>query len=162
MYTVREFSARAGVTVRALHHCDDVGLLKPLRRPQTGYRLYRDSDFAKLEQIVVLKFLGLPLKDMRPLLTATKTARLRDVLRRQQRMLAEKRRQLDAALAGAHRRLHPGRPAGRAGRRDNVGGPRQLAGRPGKELPPAGLRHTIRARGLDPDVVSGSMMLRSC
>jgi DNA-binding transcriptional MerR regulator len=103
MYTVRDFAARAGVTVRALHHYDELGLLKPLRKPQTGYRLYRDSDFARLEQIVVLKFLGIPLKEMRPLLTTPKTSNLRQALRRQQRVLAEKRHQLDAALAAIGR-----------------------------------------------------------
>ena len=103
MYTVREFAARAGVTIRALHHYDELGLLKPLRKPQTGYRVYRDSDFARLEQIVVLKFLGLPLKDMRPLLAAPKIVRLRETLRRQQRVLTEKRRQVDAALAAISR-----------------------------------------------------------
>jgi len=103
MYTVREFAARAGVTVRALHHYDALGLLKQLRTPRTGYRMYRDPDFARLEQIVVLKFLGLPLKDMRPLLTAPKTANLRQALRRQQRVLAERRTQLDAALAAIER-----------------------------------------------------------
>jgi MerR family transcriptional regulator, thiopeptide resistance regulator len=103
MYTVREFAARAGVTVRALHHYDELGLLKPLRKPQTGYRLYRDPDFARLEQIVVLKFLGIPLKEMRPLLTAPRASNLRQALRRQQRVLAEKRTQLDTALAAIER-----------------------------------------------------------
>src|SRR5690242_14959405 len=106
MYTVREFAARAGVTVRALHHYDELGLLKPLRRPQTGYRLYRDSDAARLEQIVVLKFLGIPLRDMRPLLTSPRASHLRQALRRQQRVLTEKRGQLDAALAAIERAEH--------------------------------------------------------
>jgi DNA-binding transcriptional MerR regulator len=56
MYRVKEFAAAAGVTIRALHHYDRLGLLKPLRRQRTGYRVYRDADFARLEQIVVLKF----------------------------------------------------------------------------------------------------------
>jgi MerR family transcriptional regulator, thiopeptide resistance regulator len=84
--------------VRALHHYDQLGLLKPLRSGRTGYRAYRDADFARLEQIVVLKFLGIPLRDMGPLLKTSKSSNLRDVLRKQRRVLWEKRRHLDAAI----------------------------------------------------------------
>ena len=68
VYRIREFAALAGVTVRALHHYDRLGLLKPGGRSASGYRLYRDSDLARLEQIVVLKFLGLPLQQIGRLL----------------------------------------------------------------------------------------------
>src|SRR6266550_805459 len=97
MYRVQQFAALAGVTVRALHHYDALGLLKPLRKARTGYRVYRDTDFARLEQIVVLKFLGLPLRDIGPLLK-TKPANLKDVLGKQRRVLWDRRRQIDAAL----------------------------------------------------------------
>ena len=59
-YRVREFAALAGVTVKALHHYDRLGLLKP-RRTGRSYRVYRDTDLPRLQRIVVLKFLGLPL-----------------------------------------------------------------------------------------------------
>ena len=81
MYRVQEFAALAGVTVRALHHYDQLGLLKPLRRPGSGYRIYRDADFARLEQIVVLKFLGIPLREIGPLLK--KTSGLKNALQKQ-------------------------------------------------------------------------------
>jgi DNA-binding transcriptional MerR regulator len=96
VYKVHEFAELAGVTVRALHHYDRLGLLKPKLRTQSGYRLYSDSDLARLEQIVVLKFLGLSLKEIRELLT--RESNLLDSLRRQQTVLAEKRGQLDAAI----------------------------------------------------------------
>jgi MerR family transcriptional regulator, thiopeptide resistance regulator len=96
VYKVQEFAELAGVTVRALHHYDRLGLLKPGGRTQSGYRLYNDGDLARLEQIVVLKFLGLPLKEIRELLT--RESNLQDSLRRQQAVLAEKRGQLDAAI----------------------------------------------------------------
>jgi len=96
VYKVQEFAELAGVTVRALHHYDRLGLLKPGGRTESGYRLYNDSDLARLEQIVVLKFLGLPLKEIRELLT--RESNLQDSLRRQQAVLAEKRGQLDAAI----------------------------------------------------------------
>ena len=95
VYKVHEFAELAGVTVRALHHYDRLGLLKP-RRTESGYRVYDARDLAHLEQIVVLKFLGLPLKEIRELLT--RESSLLDSLRRQQTVLAEKRGQLDAAI----------------------------------------------------------------
>jgi DNA-binding transcriptional MerR regulator len=101
MYRVKDFAAAAGVTVRALHHYDRLGLLKPLRRQRTGYRMYRDTDFARLEQIVVLKFLGLPLRDIGPLLR--KSANLKDVLRRQRKVLAARQRQIEAAINAIER-----------------------------------------------------------
>ena len=97
LYKVREFARLAGVTVRALHHYDRLGLLKPSRRTGSSYRLYTERDLARLEEIVVLKFLGIPLKEIRPLLE--KQSGLADALRRQQRVLGEKRRQLEQAIS---------------------------------------------------------------
>src|SRR5713226_9526850 len=96
MYRVNQFAELAGVTVRALHHYDRLGLLKPSQRTYGGYRLYSESDLGRLEQIVVLKFLGLPLKQIRGLLR--KGPELADALRGQQHVLAEKRRKLDSAI----------------------------------------------------------------
>ena len=101
MYQVNEFAELAGVTVRTLHHYDRLGLLKPGRRTASGYRLYSERDFARLEQIVVLKFLGLPLKEIRKLLKGESA--LGETLRRQQFVLAEKRRQLDTAIHAIHK-----------------------------------------------------------
>ena len=96
MYQVNEFASLAGVTVRTLHHYDRLGLLKPGRRSESGYRLYGERDLGRLEQIVVLKFIGLPLKEIRKLLKGESA--LGETLRRQLLVLAEKRRQLDAAI----------------------------------------------------------------
>ncbi len=96
LYRVQEFAELAGVTVRALHHYDRLGLLKPTSRTGSSYRLYSDSDLARLEQIVVLKFLGMPLRDIRDLLQEQSS--LADALQRQQCVLAEKKRQLDQAI----------------------------------------------------------------
>jgi DNA-binding transcriptional MerR regulator len=96
MYQVHEFAKLAGVTVRALHHYDRLGLLKPGRRTQSGYRIYSERDLGRLEQIVVLKFIGLPLKEIRKLLKGE--AALRETLQRQVFVLAEKRRRLDTAI----------------------------------------------------------------
>jgi DNA-binding transcriptional MerR regulator len=96
VYKVREFAKLAGVTVRALHHYDRLGLLTPSRRTGSSYRLYSERDLARLEEIVVLKFLGIPLKEIRPLLD--QQSELAEALRRQQRVLREKQRQLEHAM----------------------------------------------------------------
>jgi DNA-binding transcriptional MerR regulator len=66
-YRIRQFSELAGVTVRTLHHYDRLGLLKP-RRNANGYRVYTASDLQTLEQIVALKFIGMPLETIKVLL----------------------------------------------------------------------------------------------
>ena len=63
MYRIQEFAAKAGVTVRTLHHYDRIGLLKP-KRTHTRYRVYSDADLPRLRQIIVFKFLGLSLAEI--------------------------------------------------------------------------------------------------
>lgn len=96
VYRAKEFAELAGVTVRALHHYDRLGLLRPKQRSEAGYRLYSMRDFARLEQLVVLKFLGIPLKQIRALLESE--ANLAGALQRQLDVLVEKRLQLDRAI----------------------------------------------------------------
>jgi DNA-binding transcriptional MerR regulator len=97
VYRVREFATLTGVTVKALHHYDRVGLLKP-RRTRAGYRLYSAADRDRLQQIAALKFVGLPLKQIKTLLDR-RSASMVDALTRQRRALDEQRRTLDRAIA---------------------------------------------------------------
>ncbi len=85
-----------GVTVRALHHYDRIGLLRP-RRTSAGYRVYEDRDVERLEQIVALKSLGAPLAKIREMLD-THPLGLADALRAQRRVLEERRRALGRAI----------------------------------------------------------------
>jgi DNA-binding transcriptional MerR regulator len=94
LYRAKQFATLAGVTVRALRHYDRMGLLRPKQRSQAGYRLYTDRNFARLEQIVVLKFLVIPLKQIR----REPGANLFAVLQRQLDVLFGKRLQLDRAI----------------------------------------------------------------
>src|SRR5215467_7638960 len=94
---VSEFAQKTGVTVRTLHHYDRLGLLKPSGRTQSGHRLYGERDFARLQQIVTLKFIGLPLRQIKDLLDRSDLD-LAATLRLQRRMLLEKRRQVEAAI----------------------------------------------------------------
>src|ERR1051325_4603224 len=82
LFKTREFAKLAGVTVRALHHYDRLRLLKPSRYTRAGYRLYSERDFARLEQIVALKFIGFPLKEIKRILNR-EAADLATALRRQ-------------------------------------------------------------------------------
>jgi DNA-binding transcriptional MerR regulator len=89
LYKAREFAGLAGVTVRALHHYDRIGLLKPLRS-SSGYRLYSLPDLERLEQITALKFLGIPLGEIKTLLESSPLT-LGESLDLQRRALIEKR-----------------------------------------------------------------------
>lgn len=68
MLKVGELARRAGVTVRALHHYDSIGLLRPSGRSEGGYRLYGPEDVARLHGIQTLRQLGVPLAEVGPLL----------------------------------------------------------------------------------------------
>jgi DNA-binding transcriptional MerR regulator len=110
-YRVQEFAKLAGVTVRALHHYDRLGLLRP-RRNGSGYRQYSLADLERLEQIVALKFLGIPLQQIRVLLNRNPLL-LPQALRQQRVALEEKRRRLDCAIHAigeAEKTVRPGEP----------------------------------------------------
>src|SRR5262245_58866975 len=96
MYRAREFAARAGVTVRALHHYDRLGLLRPARTA-SGYRIYRETDFVRLAQIITLKFVGFPLNRIKSFLDPG-SLDLQGVLQMQRAFLLEKRRHIDKAI----------------------------------------------------------------
>ena len=97
LYQAHEFARRSGVTVRTLHHYDRLGLLKPSRYTQAGYRLYSERDLARLQQIVTLKFIGLSLKEIKGILSQ-KSFDLATALRAQREIITEKRRQLGLAV----------------------------------------------------------------
>ena len=70
MYQIHELAAKAGITVRTLHHYDRIGLLHPSRHSPAGYRLYDDSAALRLQQILFYRELGLPLADIGRILDA--------------------------------------------------------------------------------------------
>ncbi|MFB9235589.1 MerR family transcriptional regulator [Plantactinospora siamensis] len=78
--TLGQVSARLGVTVRALHHWDDIGLARPSLRTAAGYRLYTAADLERLHRIVVYREIGVGLDRIRAILddpTADAVAALR-------------------------------------------------------------------------------------
>jgi MerR family transcriptional regulator, thiopeptide resistance regulator len=69
-YTVSDVARLAHVSVRTLHHYDDIGLLSPARRSGAGYRLYDDASLTRLHEILLFRELGLPLDAIQRLLDA--------------------------------------------------------------------------------------------
>jgi MerR family transcriptional regulator, thiopeptide resistance regulator len=68
MYTVKQLSTLAGITPRTLHHYDEIGLLKPSRVGENGYRYYGDESVLRLQQILFYRELGLPLEDIKKIM----------------------------------------------------------------------------------------------
>jgi DNA-binding transcriptional MerR regulator len=62
---VGELARRTGLTVRTLHHYDEIGLLRPSLHTEAGYRLYTGRDIARLQQVLSLRQLGLSLEEIR-------------------------------------------------------------------------------------------------
>ncbi len=62
---VGELARRTGLTVRTLHHYDEIGLLKPSLHTESGHRLYTADDVARLQQVLSLRQLGFPLEEIR-------------------------------------------------------------------------------------------------
>ncbi|MFF4272561.1 MerR family transcriptional regulator [Streptomyces sp. NPDC001536] len=87
-YSVRQVASWAGVTVRTLHHYDRTGLLTPGTRSRAGYRLYDETDLARLQQILFYRELGFSLDEIAAIL-ADPQANVLDHLRARQRELSE-------------------------------------------------------------------------
>ena len=102
LFQAREFAALTGVTVRTLHHYDRLGLLKPSRYSRAGYRLYSETDIARLEQIVALKFIGFSLNEVKKILKVG-SIDLATALRQQREAITEKRHRLDLAIQAIQR-----------------------------------------------------------
>src|SRR5438552_1370460 len=111
LFQAREFAELTGVTVRTLHHYDRLGLLKPSRYSRAGYRLYRESDVARLEQIVALKFIGFSLNEIKKILSHGQID-LATMLQRQREAITEKRQRLDLAISAIQRAEHVIAPSG--------------------------------------------------
>jgi DNA-binding transcriptional MerR regulator len=62
--TVSEVARLAGITVRTLHHYDEIGLLRPSGRTDSGYRLYDRSDIERLQQVLFYRELGVGLDEI--------------------------------------------------------------------------------------------------
>jgi len=64
-FTIGEFAEKAGVTLRTLRYYDKIDLMKPSSYSVAGHRLYSNQDFARLQQVLTLKFIGFSLNDIK-------------------------------------------------------------------------------------------------
>jgi DNA-binding transcriptional MerR regulator len=109
-YTVGQVAGFARITVRTLHHYDEIGLLRPRLRSAAGHRRYDDADLDRLQQILFYRELGFPLDEVAVLLDdpdADPVAHLRrqhglltDRIGRLQQMAEAVRRALEARTMG--------------------------------------------------------------
>jgi len=102
-YTVGEVAAIAHVTVRTLHHYDEIGLLTPSARTDAGYRCYSSGDLERLQQILFYRELGFSLERIATAMTNDGDARTQ--LLQQRRLLGEEISRLQAMAAAVERAL---------------------------------------------------------
>ena len=102
MKTVAEVSLITGVSVRTLHHYDAIGLLKPSRVTDAGYRLYDDGALQRLQTILLFRELEFPLKQIREILEKPGFDPV-DALADQIKLLELKREHLDEVITHARR-----------------------------------------------------------
>ena len=91
-WRIGELAKATGLTVRALHHYDELGLVRPSGRTRSGYRLYDAGDLARLQRVVSLRQLGFTLDAIRDCLDQPGFSAVRIVemhLERARRQLAE-------------------------------------------------------------------------
>jgi DNA-binding transcriptional MerR regulator len=96
-YQVKDVARITGVSVRTLHHYDEIKLLVPKTRTRAGYRLYNDDDLIRLQQILIGRELGMPLEEIRRSLDDPKFDRRRALLE-QRELLRQRSKSTDAMI----------------------------------------------------------------
>lgn len=95
---VKEVADLVGISVRTLHHYDEIGLLTPDEMTASGYRKYSSGNLETLQQILFFKELGFPLKKIKEIISSPSFDR-EEALRLHRKMLLEKRNRLDQMIA---------------------------------------------------------------
>jgi MerR family transcriptional regulator, thiopeptide resistance regulator len=103
-YTVHKLADLAGITVRTLHHYDEIGLLKPSFSGSNGYRYYEEKELLKLQQILFFRELEFSLEQIKQMMN-TETFDTKKALEDQKEMLKLKRERIDALLLTIERRI---------------------------------------------------------
>ncbi|MDH2881652.1 MerR family transcriptional regulator [Bacillus cytotoxicus] len=94
---VKEVADLVGISVRTLHHYDEIGLLIPDEVTESGYRLYSNKNLETLQQILFFKELGFPLKKIKEIIMSPSFDR-EEALQLHRKMLLEKRERLDKMI----------------------------------------------------------------
>lgn len=92
MLTVRQVAKISGLSVRALHHYDEIGLLKPAQRGRNGYRYYGREELLRLQQILIHRELDIPLTEIGKILDAAAFDQLSALAQQRERLAGEARR----------------------------------------------------------------------
>ncbi|MCH4005412.1 MAG: MerR family transcriptional regulator [Lactobacillus crispatus] len=99
-YTSGEFAEKAHVSIRTIRYYDQKNLLKPAARAKGGARRYTDQDFAKLQQILLLKYLGFSLSEIREMTIGSGDAQvLLNSLQIQKRLAEERLEEMKNVIA---------------------------------------------------------------
>ncbi len=97
MRTVKQVSDLTGVSVRALHYYDEIGLLKPSEITEAGYRIYDDEALKTLQQILFFKELDIPLKDVKEIMMSPYFDKMQ-ALKNQKKLLMLKCKRLNGLI----------------------------------------------------------------
>ncbi|MGP3918197.1 MerR family transcriptional regulator [Nonomuraea sp. 10N515B] len=103
-FSVGQVARLAGITVRTLHHYDEIGLLTPGERTRAGYRRYTDADLVRLQHILLYRELGFPLEEIAVILDEPPTDELTH-LRRQHELLTRRAQHLQHVIAAVERAM---------------------------------------------------------
>mgnify|MGYP001119511789 CR=1 FL=1 len=96
MLKVKQVAELAGISIRTLHHYDEIGLLEP-SKTESGYRLYSSADLDNLQQILFFRELDFPLKEIKKIMNDT-SFDSEQALRRHRKMLVEKSVQINKMI----------------------------------------------------------------
>ena len=98
MRTVKELSQLTGISVRALHYYDEIGLLKPTEKSGAGYRLYDDKALETLQQILFFREFDIPLKEIKAVME-NPVLEKKQILEMQRKMLTAKKERMERLIA---------------------------------------------------------------
>lgn len=98
MRTVKEVSHLTGISVRTLHYYDEIGLLKPTKISDAGYRLYDDKALQELQQILFFREFDMPLKEIKAVMENPDLDK-NQLLNSQKKILVLKKERLERIIA---------------------------------------------------------------
>lgn len=105
LLTVGQVAETLGVTVRTLHHYDEIGLVIPSERSRAGYRLYTEDDLRRLQHVVVYRRLGFPLEQIGEMLADGAGGTVVQHLRRQRETVTHRVAELTELVTAIDRAL---------------------------------------------------------
>ena len=97
MKTVKEISDLTGISVRTLHYYDEIGLLKPTKKSDAGYRLYDDKALETLQQVLFFREFDIPLKEIKAVMENLVLER-NQILQMQRKMLVAKKERMERLI----------------------------------------------------------------